>query len=194
MDARLSIIVDIVSAVVTACQKSVGTPFVFPAEPSPAPPAVSPEGAEVAAVSAARTASIQLKARRLYADLSSVDMEGTGSRSSDAGAPLHSDGQPAAADPAAPPASGAILQPDMLLDLEYNAIFEYILQHSPEGDLIERMKWERLSLLTDHSKDYNDKAKMQVVDEAELASLHENMRCQISRQIARQAHRALHGR
>eukprot|EP00961_Rhodomonas_salina_P119519 1608445-Rhodomonas_salina.1 len=67
MDARLSIIVDIASAVVTACQKSDGTPFVFPAAPppAPAPPAASPEGAEVAAVSAARTALIQREARLL---------------------------------------------------------------------------------------------------------------------------------
>eukprot|EP00961_Rhodomonas_salina_P088446 1189332-Rhodomonas_salina.1 len=101
-------------------------------------------------------------------------MEGTGSRSSDAGPPPRSDGQPAAADPAALPAPGVILRPEMLLDPAYNAIFEYILRHSPEGDLIERMKWERLSLLADHRKDYNDKAKMQVADDAELASLHEN--------------------
>eukprot|EP00961_Rhodomonas_salina_P077514 1039780-Rhodomonas_salina.1 len=192
MDERLSIIVDIVSAVVTACQKSVGTPFVFSAAPPPAPPAVSPEGAEAAAVSAARTARIQCEARRLNADLSSVDMEGTGSRSSDAGAPQRSDGQPAAADPAAQPAPGAILLPNMLLDPAYNAIFEYILRHSPADDLIECMKWECLSLLADHHKDYNDKAKMQVADDAELASLHENTCCQISHQIACQAHCALH--
>eukprot|EP00961_Rhodomonas_salina_P044813 601717-Rhodomonas_salina.2 len=72
----------------------------------------------------------------------------------------------------------------MLLDEQYDHIFEYILKSSPTGDLMERMKWDRMSLLADHSKDYNDKTKMQCANATELTSLHINMAGQIARNTA----------
>eukprot|EP00961_Rhodomonas_salina_P171629 2314187-Rhodomonas_salina.1 len=72
----------------------------------------------------------------------------------------------------------------MLLDERYDHIFEYILESAPTGDLMERMKWDRMSLLADHRKDYNDKTKMQCTNATELASLHVNMAGQIARNTA----------
>eukprot|EP00961_Rhodomonas_salina_P240900 3255074-Rhodomonas_salina.1 len=81
-------------------------------------------------------------------------------------------------------APGVVLHPKMLLDELYDHIFEYILESSLTGDLMERMKWDRMSLLADHRKDYNDKTKMQCANATELTSLHINMAGQIASNTA----------
>eukprot|EP00961_Rhodomonas_salina_P077480 1039406-Rhodomonas_salina.1 len=58
--------------------------------------------------------------------------------------------------------------------------------------MLDSMKWERSTMLSAESKDYNDIHKMQVVDQDELESLQDNMAGQISRTIERQSVKALY--
>eukprot|EP00961_Rhodomonas_salina_P119270 1604932-Rhodomonas_salina.1 len=58
--------------------------------------------------------------------------------------------------------------------------------------MLDRMKWERRTMLSAERKDYNDIHKMQVADQEELEALQDNMAGQIARTIARQSVKALY--